>query len=129
MIDVVDAEDVTAIKRTGTLVILQIPWVAGIVLVLRGEIDFVRPRVIDFTAQAPAVLNAKSRLEAVVVSVGGVFHLVDVAESLDRCDKGRRWRDWLACCRPGKRRAPPLYLLLPSPCRQRMFMSVSTGKC
>jgi hypothetical protein len=75
VVDVVDVEDVTAIQVARTLVILRIPGVVEADAVLVGNIDFVRPRVIDIAAQAPAVLDAETGLEAVVGAVG----LVDSA--------------------------------------------------
>jgi len=38
----------------------------------------VRVRVVDFTAQAPLVLQPEPGLEAVVASVGGVLFLLDL---------------------------------------------------
>ena len=52
--------------------------------VIGGDIDFVRPRIVEFTAQAPTILDTKTGLESVVVSVGGVLLLVDAAPTLIR---------------------------------------------
>ena len=121
----------TAIERAGTLVVLQVPGVADLVEVVSGDVDFVRPRVIDFAAQAPAVLHAESGLESVVVAVGGVFLLGDVAPALvstERRSSAVREPDGAGRIRIGAIRCQSLYLLLPSPALQRMFMSVFDGK-
>src|ERR1035437_4620919 len=77
VVDVVGLEDVTAVVISRSLVILEVPGVVDFVTILRLDVDDVRVRVIDFAAQAPAVLDANSRLEAVVVAGGGVVILSD----------------------------------------------------
>ena len=67
----------TAIVGTRALVILDVPWVVDFIAILRLDVDLMRIRVIDFAAQAPAVLDANSRLEAVVVAGGDILILRD----------------------------------------------------
>jgi len=82
LVDVVGIDDVTPVESTGALVVLGVPGVADVVEVIAGEVDFVRVGVIELAAEAPAVLDAETNLEAVVVSVGGVLLLVDVGVAL-----------------------------------------------
>ena len=57
VVHVVGADHLTPVERARALVILQVAGVADAGQVVGGEIDFVRLRVIEFTAQAPLVLQ------------------------------------------------------------------------
>ena len=46
------------------------------------NVDFVRPRVIDFAAETPLVLYANAGLQSVVGYVGGHLLLLDLAVAL-----------------------------------------------
>ncbi len=71
LVFVVAAEDLTTIQDARALVVLQVPGVAGGVVVVhvhaaRRGIDLMRVRVIQFKAEAVFILLAKACLEAVV---------------------------------------------------------------
>ena len=122
VVDIVGVDDVTAIVCARTLVVLDIPRVVDFVAILRLDVDDVRVRVIDLAAQAPAVLDANSGLEAVVVAGGDVFILGDArvtrvltvgvhaAEVVESC-RGVRTvftaavTRYLACVNAGRRRS------------------------
>ncbi len=133
VVDVVGADHLTPVERARTLVILQVERVADRGQVIRGEIDLVRVRVIEFAAEAPLVLQTQTGLEAVVVAVGGVFFLGDAVVALVRCGTGSSHPDRMATeLSPRRTGQTPSrqYLSLPSPesQRDRNDLSVLSGK-
>src|SRR5690348_4196700 len=73
----------TPVECAGALVVFQIPGIADSVEIVAGDVDLVRPGVVDFAGEAVLALGAQSRLESVVTSVGGVFFLRDAAVTLE----------------------------------------------
>src|ERR1035438_6369911 len=72
-VDVVSPEDLTAVVTTVALVILQVIGVIYCRQVSIGEVDGMRVRVVQLSAQAPLVLETHAGLQAVVGVVGYVF--------------------------------------------------------
>ncbi len=57
VVDIVRAENMTPVQCARTLVILQVVRIAHPAQIVARNIDLVRPGVIQFSAQAPTVLN------------------------------------------------------------------------
>ena len=82
LVDVVDVEHMTPVKLARPLVVLEVPGVVDGGPVVGGEVDFVRIRVIGFTAQAPLVLHAQTSLEAAIAAIGVVLIRADTGVAL-----------------------------------------------
>ena len=96
---VVHVEDVAAIQGTGTLVVLQVPRIAGGVEISAANlvIDLVRVGVVNFKAEPMPILLAQANLEAVVAAGEDVGNLVHAAKAhigprLQASDRSRACR-------------------------------------
>ena len=91
-INVIHAEDVAAIQRPGALVVLEVVGVADLGEIVSGDVDLMRPGVVELAAQTMPVLRSETGLEAIVSAVGGVLLVGNAGEPRVVTEQVRRRR-------------------------------------